>query len=150
MFIYTMDSSSIETNYSKETLREAVRSILNGNLTVSEVVEKYHGSIPRRTIQHHVKYDIIICTCIYTVMHPNYYHEQQQLRKGNVFTSVCQDFCPYGRSKNSLPCINPPSGQKPNRNSWPFAETPLPIGQPLLWPLLELRHKLPSLVMSTV
>ena len=50
-----MEPSSSEKTYSRETLREAVRNILNGHLTVSQAVEKYDGYIPRRTLQHHIK-----------------------------------------------------------------------------------------------
>ena len=52
-----MEKSSSEKPYSKEALAEAVRSILNGQLTVSEAFEKYNRSIPKRTLQNHVKYD---------------------------------------------------------------------------------------------
>ena len=52
-----MESSSSEKPYSKESLTEAVRSILNGDLTVSEAFEKYNRSIPKRTLQNHVKYE---------------------------------------------------------------------------------------------
>ena len=50
-----MEKSSSEKPYSKEALAEAVRSILNGQLTVSEAFEKYN--IPKRTLQNHVKYE---------------------------------------------------------------------------------------------
>ena len=39
-----------------------------------------------------------------------YYRPQTKLRKGNVFTSVCQEFCPHGRRS-----VHPP-----------WADTPLP------------------------
>ena len=52
-----MERSSSEIPYSKESLKEAVRFILNGHLTVSEAFEKYNKSIPKRTLQNHVKYD---------------------------------------------------------------------------------------------
>ena len=64
MAILEMESSSSESKYSRETLMEAVKSIINGHLTVSEAFEKYHGCIPRRTLQHHMKYDIFIYKCI--------------------------------------------------------------------------------------
>ena len=54
-----MEGSSSGMEYSKESLREAVRSILNEELSVSQAVEKY-GCIPRRTLQHHVKYEQFI------------------------------------------------------------------------------------------
>ena len=52
-----METSSSEKPYSKEALAEAVRSILNGQLTVSEAFEKYNRCIPKRTLQNHVKYE---------------------------------------------------------------------------------------------
>ena len=52
-----MEKSSSQKAYSKESLSEAVRAILNGQLTVSEAFEKYNRSIPKRTLQNHVKYD---------------------------------------------------------------------------------------------
>ena len=52
-----MEKPSSEKPYSKEVLAEAVKSILNGQLTVSEAFEKYNRSIPKRTLQNHVKYD---------------------------------------------------------------------------------------------
>ena len=52
----------------------------------------------------------------------NFYRPQTKLRKGNVFTSVCQDFCPQGEGKvytpwadapgQTPPCVDPP-GQTP-------------------------------------
>ena len=47
-------TSSSSLPYTRECLQEAVRSVLNGQLTVSQAVEKY-VTIPRRTIQNHVK-----------------------------------------------------------------------------------------------
>ena len=62
-----------------------------------------------------------------------HYRSQQKLRKGNVFTSVCQEFCPWGRGGGCLPlglegCTPPREtplqtdtlGQTP-----PHADTPL-------------------------
>ena len=52
-----MEKPSSEKPYLKEVLAEAVKSILNGQLTVSEAFEKYNRCIPKRTLQNHVKYD---------------------------------------------------------------------------------------------
>ena len=49
-----MEASPSSEAYTKESLQEAVRYILNGQLSVSQAVEKY-VTIPRRTIQSHVK-----------------------------------------------------------------------------------------------
>ena len=49
-----MEGSASSVPYTKENLREAVRSVLNGELSVSQAVDKY-VTIPRRTIQNHVK-----------------------------------------------------------------------------------------------
>ena len=66
--------------YSKESLREAVKLILNEGVTVSQAVEKY-GSIPRRTLQHHVKYELLINGC------------NKYMGQGNDFRHVFQCFC---------------------------------------------------------
>ena len=52
-----MEKSSSENPYLKEALAEAMKSILNEQLTVSEAFEKYNRSIPKRTLQNHIKYD---------------------------------------------------------------------------------------------
>ena len=57
VFQTIMETSSSEKPYSKESLTEAVRLILNGHLNVSEAFEKYNRSIPKRTLQNHVKYE---------------------------------------------------------------------------------------------
>ena len=47
------------------------------------------------------------------------------LRKGNVFTSVCQEFCPRGD-------VYTPLGRHPLAGTPPWADTPLgqtPLGQ---------------------
>ena len=49
-----MESSTSSLPYTKESLQEAVRSVLNGELTVTQAVQKY-VTIPRRTIQSHIK-----------------------------------------------------------------------------------------------
>ena len=49
-----MEGSASSEPYTKENLREAVRFVLNGQLTVSQAMEKY-VTIPRRTLQNHVK-----------------------------------------------------------------------------------------------
>ena len=51
---WKMEASTSSLPYTKESLREAVRCVLNGQLTVSQAVDKY-VTIPRRTIQSHVK-----------------------------------------------------------------------------------------------
>ena len=47
----------------------------------------------------------------------HFYHPQTKLRKGNVFTSVCQEFCLRGKG-----------GAPP-----PWADTPPHIRRPLQW-----------------
>ena len=49
-----MDKSSSGKSYSKETLRHAVRDILNCQLTVQDASRQHN--IPQRTLQHYVKY----------------------------------------------------------------------------------------------
>ena len=49
-----MEPPTSSLPYTREDLCEAVRCVLNGNLTVSQAVDKY-VTIPRRTIQNHVK-----------------------------------------------------------------------------------------------
>ena len=46
------------------------------------------------------------------------YHLQMMLRKGNVFTSMCQEFCPGG----CMPDTHPSDRHPPGRN--PQADTP--------------------------
>ena len=59
-----------------------------------------------------------------------YYRPQTKLRKGNVFTSVCQEFCPQGRGcvcQTPLPLAGRHSpGQTPPRQAdTPPTDTPL-------------------------
>ena len=49
----------------------------------------------------------------------DYYHPQTKLQKGNVFTSVCQEFFPQGSVCQTPPGQTPPLGQTP-----PWADTP--------------------------
>ena len=48
-----------------------------------------------------------------------YYRPQTKLRKGNVFTSLCQEFCPQG---GGCVCQTTPSGQ--TRQTAPGRQTP--------------------------
>ena len=49
--------------------------------------------------------------------HMGYYRPQQWLQKGNVFTSVCQEFCPGGVSQHALGggCTRPRADIPPPR-----------------------------------
>ena len=49
-----MEASGYSVAYTKESLQKAVRLVLNGQLTVSQAVDKY-VTIPRGTIQNNVK-----------------------------------------------------------------------------------------------
>ena len=53
----------------------------------------------------------------------NYYRPQTKLRKGNVFTSKCQEFCPQGGctppGRQTPPGHTPPrAGHPPSRNGY--------------------------------
>ena len=49
----------------------------------------------------------------FIVKSTNIYRPQTKLRKGNVFTSVCQEFCPERGSASVHAGIHTPSGQAP-------------------------------------
>ena len=51
------------------------------------------------------------------------YRPQQYLHKGNVFTSVCQEFCPHGGGRCTPPPGRHPVGQTPPRQTPPSPET---------------------------
>ena len=53
-----MAESSTEKGYSKQSLRDAVQAILNNILSVEAASKKF--KIPKRTIQHNVKYELFI------------------------------------------------------------------------------------------
>ena len=55
-----------------------------------------------------------------------FYHPQMKMRKGNVFTSVCQESCPQGRGR-----CTPPPGQTPRLGRHPHRQTP-PRQTPLI------------------
>ena len=56
----------------------------------------------------------------------NNYRPQTKLRKGNVFTSMCQEFCPQGGVCHTLPwqADTPPGRQTPPWADPPQADTP--------------------------
>ena len=56
-----------------------------------------------------------------------YYRPKTKLRIGNVFTSVCQEFCPQGRGR----CTAPPNKHPLAGRHHPpqHADTPLPLGR---------------------
>ena len=45
----------------------------------------------------------------------HHYRPQTKLRKGNVFTSVCQEFCPQGKVYTSR--ADNPLGDSPGRHT---------------------------------
>ena len=70
-----------------------------------------------------------------------YYHPQTKLRKDNVFTSVCQEFCPQGRGclpqciilGYTAPWADTPRGRHPHLAGTPEVNTPHPSRRLLLW-----------------
>ena len=63
-----------------------------------------------------------------------YHHPQTKLQKGNVFTSMCQEFCPQGGAvqlpgqtlhRQTPPLGRYPPKQTPPRQTSPWADTPL-------------------------
>ena len=63
----------------------------------------------------------------------NFYRPQTKLRKGNVFTSVCQEFCPQGEVYTPQADTPFPLGRHPS-----LADTPFTLGRhpPIIrWPL---------------
>ena len=72
----------------------------------------------------------------------SFYCPQTKLRKGNVFTSVCQEFCPRGRGGVHTPLGRHPAGQTPLTgrhppehpcNSMPFSAAWAYYGQVLVF-----------------
>ena len=60
-----------------------------------------------------------------------YLPSTMKLRQGNIFRSVCQEFCPQGRSVCLSACWDTPPGQNPPSRT-PWADTPLcrhPLGR---------------------
>ena len=52
-----------------------------------------------------------------------YYRQQIKLRKGNLFTSVCQEFCPRRGCLPDTPRENTPMGRHAPRQTHPQADT---------------------------
>ena len=65
-------------------------------------------------VVHHTKYFLTQLILSY------YYHPQMKLRKGNVFTPVCQSFCSQGR-------CTPPGTPPPWQTQPHWEDTPLGI-----------------------
>ena len=56
----------------------------------------------------------------FTYCFHNCYRPQTKLQKGNVFTSVCQEFCPRGGGCTHTPWADThPAGQTPHPPPWP-------------------------------
>ena len=61
----------------------------------------------------------------------SFYRPQKKLRKGNVFTSACQEFCPRGRGALVVSASGcggrgvplPPPGRQPPRQTSPWEDT---------------------------
>ena len=51
-----------------------------------------------------------------------FYRPQTKLRKGSVFTSVCQEFCPQGGGRCTAPWQTPPGQTPPGQT--PRSDTP--------------------------
>ena len=61
-----------------------------------------------------------------------YYRPQTKLRKGNVFTPVCQSFCSGGGCLPSAYWVYTPLGRHPTWADTPWADTTLEAHTPLL------------------
>ena len=102
------------------------------------------------TLRHDVVYCCLIitsndhffgCTVIYTgniyngilfIDNTAHYRLQTKLRKGNVFTSMCQEFCPGGQCLPQCMLGNTHPGRQPPGQTPSWADTPLgrhPPGQ---------------------
>ena len=77
----------------------------------------------RKLYVHIIHTDFLsaVLTAIYRLTCTNCYRLQMKLRKGNVFTSVCQEFCPQGE-------VYTPSVSSADTPLW--ADTPLSRHRP--------------------
>ena len=58
-------------------------------------------------------------TAVFLLTTNYYYCPQQSLREGNVFISVCQEFCPWGGVYPSIPLCRHPRSRHPSGQTLP-------------------------------